>query len=159
MKVLGYFNALSWNPASSNWHSVSIRYCSLTAPCSVIFKIYIVYYRLYTAELQSAVDHSKKNYQCEMSACPYTGTSIIQKLPWTGQAGADTQLSRAHQDEESHEDYDEESHEEHDEESDDDYDDESDEDYDEESDENNDKSGSRRLLKTGLNKIKRMFRT
>ena len=48
-----------------------------------------IYYRSDTQVLQSAVDHSKKNYQCKkMSACPYTGTSIIHKIPWSGQAGA-----------------------------------------------------------------------
>ena len=61
-----------------------------------------------------------------MSACPYTGTSIIHKIPWSGQAGADSDLSRAE--------------------------------HDDESDEDHDKSGFRRLMETGLNKIKWMFR-
>ena len=43
-----------------------------------------IYYRI-TKVLQSAVDHSKKNYQCKMSACPYTGTSIIHKIPWSAE--------------------------------------------------------------------------
>ena len=25
-----------------------------------------------------------------MSDCPYTGTNILQKVPWAGQAGADS---------------------------------------------------------------------
>ena len=42
-------------------------------------------------KLQSAVAHSDEKYQCkEMSDCPYTGTNIIQKVPWAGQAGADS---------------------------------------------------------------------
>ena len=49
------------------------------------------YYRGYTDWLQSAVDHSDEKYQCkEMSDCPYTGTNILQKVPWAGQAGADS---------------------------------------------------------------------
>ena len=41
--------------------------------------------------LQSAVDHSDEKYQCkEMSDCPYTGTNILQKVPWAGQVGADS---------------------------------------------------------------------
>ena len=41
--------------------------------------------------LQSAVAHSDEKYQCkEMSDCPYTGTNILQKVPWAGQAGADS---------------------------------------------------------------------
>ena len=33
-----------------------------------------------------AVDHSDKEYQCEeMSDCPYTGTTLIQKTPWRGE--------------------------------------------------------------------------
>ena len=36
--------------------------------------------------MQTAVDHSDEKYQCEeMSACPYTGTTIINKIPWTGE--------------------------------------------------------------------------
>ena len=30
------------------------------------------------------VDHSDEKYRCEeMSDCPYTGTTIINKIPWT----------------------------------------------------------------------------
>ena len=39
------------------------------------------------------VDHSDEKYKCkEMSDCPYTGTNIINKIPWTGEA-MDTQES------------------------------------------------------------------
>ena len=32
------------------------------------------------------MDHSDEKYQCEeMSACPYTGTTTINKIPWAGQ--------------------------------------------------------------------------
>ena len=50
------------------------------------------YYRGWiTDTLQSAVDHSDEKYQCKkMSDCPYTGTNILQKVPWAGQAGADS---------------------------------------------------------------------
>ena len=41
------------------------------------------YYRWYTEKLQAMVNHSDESYNCEeMSACPYTGTSIINKIPW-----------------------------------------------------------------------------
>ena len=41
-----------------------------------------------TEKLQAAVDHSDESYKCEkMSACPYTGTTIINKIPWAGEAG------------------------------------------------------------------------
>ena len=44
------------------------------------------YYRWNTEELQTAVAHSDGKYQCEeMSDCPYTGTTIINKIPWTGE--------------------------------------------------------------------------
>ena len=47
--------------------------------------------RLFNDWLQSAVAHSDEKYQCkEMSDCPYTGTNILQKVPWAGQAGADS---------------------------------------------------------------------
>ena len=36
-----------------------------------------------TKELQTAVAHSDDKYQCErMSDCPYTGTTVINKIPW-----------------------------------------------------------------------------
>ena len=39
-------------------------------------------------KLQAAVEHSDEKYKCkEMSACPYTGTTIINKIPWAGEAG------------------------------------------------------------------------
>ena len=45
------------------------------------------YYREDTDKLQAIVDHSKKSYKCEkMSACPYTDTTIINKIPWAGEA-------------------------------------------------------------------------
>ena len=41
------------------------------------------YYREWTEDLQTALDHSNKSYQCkEMSDCPYIGTTLINKLPW-----------------------------------------------------------------------------
>ena len=41
------------------------------------------YYRMNTEELQTAVDHSDGKYQCkEMSDCPYTGTTVINNIPW-----------------------------------------------------------------------------
>ena len=41
------------------------------------------YYREDTEELQTAVDHSDEKYKCEeMSDCPYTGTTVINKEPW-----------------------------------------------------------------------------
>ena len=43
------------------------------------------YYRRYTEKLQTAVDHSDEKYQCKkMSDCPYTGTTVIEKIPWEG---------------------------------------------------------------------------
>ena len=36
-----------------------------------------------TRELQTAVAHSDEKYQCEeMSDCPYTGTTVINREPW-----------------------------------------------------------------------------
>ena len=33
--------------------------------------------------LQTAVAHSDGKYQCEeMSDCPFTGTTLINKIPW-----------------------------------------------------------------------------
>ena len=41
------------------------------------------YYRVHTEELQTAVAHSDEKYQCrKMSDCPYTGTTLINKIPW-----------------------------------------------------------------------------
>ena len=42
------------------------------------------YYRVWTTEkLQTAVAHSDEKYQCEeMSDCPYTGTTLINNIPW-----------------------------------------------------------------------------
>ena len=43
------------------------------------------YYRN-TEKLQTALDHTDKSYQCKkMSDCPYTGTTIIKKIPWAGE--------------------------------------------------------------------------
>ena len=40
-------------------------------------------FRNETKELQAAVYHSDERYQCQkMSDCPYTGTTIINKIPW-----------------------------------------------------------------------------
>ena len=56
-----------------------------------MFCHYLSYRELFTDKLQSAVAHSDEKYQCkEMSDCPYTGTNILQKVPWAGQAGADS---------------------------------------------------------------------
>merc|ERR1719150_2081719 len=56
-----------------------------------INKLIIVNGNMDVDVLQSAVDHSDEKYQCkEMSDCPYTGTNILQKVPWAGQAGADS---------------------------------------------------------------------
>ena len=34
-------------------------------------------------ELKTAVAHSDEKYQCEeMSDCPYTGITLINKIPW-----------------------------------------------------------------------------
>ena len=56
-----------------------------------MFCHYLSYREWHTDELQSAVYHSDEKYQCkEMSDCPYTGTNILQKVPWAGQAGADS---------------------------------------------------------------------
>ena len=36
--------------------------------------------------LQAIVDHFDEKYKCEeMSDCPYPGTNIINKIPWTGE--------------------------------------------------------------------------
>ena len=43
------------------------------------------YYRIDTEKLQTMVAHSDKNYKCKkMSDCPYTGTTLINKIkrPW-----------------------------------------------------------------------------
>lgn len=41
------------------------------------------YYRENTEKLQAAVDHSDEKYQCrKMSDCPYTGTTVMEKIPW-----------------------------------------------------------------------------
>ena len=37
-------------------------------------------------KLKAIVDHSDEEYKCaEMSDCSYTGTNIINKIPWTGE--------------------------------------------------------------------------
>ena len=55
------------------------------------YQYYRMNYKMNIDLLQSAVDHSDEKYQCkEMSDCPYTGTNILQKVPWAGQAGADS---------------------------------------------------------------------
>ena len=49
---------------------------------SVLFCQY-QYYRESTEGLQTAVAHSDEKYQCkEMSDCPYTGTTLIEKILW-----------------------------------------------------------------------------
>ena len=47
----------------------------------------IVNHFLSIEELRCAVNHSDESYQCkEMLPCPYTGTNIIEKIPWAGPA-------------------------------------------------------------------------
>ena len=42
------------------------------------------------------VAHSDEKYQCEeMSDCPYTGTTLIEKIPWSGEVGADKEEDQA----------------------------------------------------------------
>ena len=55
-----------------------------------MFCHYLSYRELFTDKLQSAVAHSDEKYQCKVSDCQYTGTNILQKVPWAGQAGADS---------------------------------------------------------------------
>ena len=51
------------------------------------------YYRN-TKELQRAVDHTNDRYQCkEMSDCPYTGTTLINKIPWGDYPGGEPKSS------------------------------------------------------------------
>ena len=60
------------------------------------------YYSWWTKRLQTIVDHSDGKYQCkEMSDCPYTGTTLIEKIPWgdcpvkeENQADTETDRSR-----------------------------------------------------------------
>ena len=41
------------------------------------------YYRYWTERLQAALSHAEENYHCKkMSDCPYTGTTLINKIPW-----------------------------------------------------------------------------
>ena len=41
------------------------------------------YYREDNEQLRTVVDHSNKNYKCKkMSDCPYTGTTLINNIPW-----------------------------------------------------------------------------
>ena len=40
------------------------------------------YYREETKQLQAALHHNDESYQCWMSDCPYTGTTLINKIPW-----------------------------------------------------------------------------
>ena len=52
-----------------------------------MFCQYQYYRELYTERLQTAVDHSDEKYQCKkMSDCPYTGTTVINNIPWVGEA-------------------------------------------------------------------------
>ena len=51
------------------------------------------YYRWDTEELQTMVDHKRKCSQrswwqklLRRNRCPYTGTTLIEKLPWEGEA-------------------------------------------------------------------------
>jgi len=39
-----------------------------------------------TEKLQTAVAHSDDKYQCKMSDCSYTGTTLINNIPWAGEA-------------------------------------------------------------------------
>ena len=41
------------------------------------------YYRRRTEQLQTMVAHSDEKYHCKkMSDCPYTGTTLINNIPW-----------------------------------------------------------------------------
>ena len=52
------------------------------------------YYRVDIEQLQTAVDHSDEKYQCEeMSDCPYTGTTLINKIPWGDYPGGEPKSS------------------------------------------------------------------
>ena len=51
------------------------------------------YYRLWTERLQAAVDHktkcSKRSWRDKLlrrNRCPYTGTTVIEKISWMGEA-------------------------------------------------------------------------
>ena len=45
--------------------------------------------------LRTAVDHRDKKYKCEkMSACIYTGTTIVNKIPWAEEAGAQLPMEK-----------------------------------------------------------------
>ena len=58
------------------------------------------YYRSKIGDLQTAVAHSDEKYQCKkMSDCPYTGTTVIKKIPWAGESD-DTQTNEAGETEE-----------------------------------------------------------
>ena len=49
-------------------------------------------YRKNTEQLQTAVAHSDEKYQCEkMSDCPYTGTTVINNIPWVDWPAVETE--------------------------------------------------------------------
>ena len=48
-----------------------------------------------TEMLQRATDHAEESHQCQrMSPCPYTGTNIINKISWAGEAADDQEEAR-----------------------------------------------------------------
>ena len=57
------------------------------------------YYRRWTEKLQTAVDHSDGKYQCkDMWRCSYTGTTVMEKIPWAGEAGDKKEEDQAEED-------------------------------------------------------------
>ena len=63
---------------------------------SLIFLNFLIYvfYSENTEKLQKAGDHSDSNYECEqISDCPYTGCTIINKIPWGDWPAGEPELS------------------------------------------------------------------
>ena len=51
--------------------------------CSVNTATNTYYREGRTDQLKTMLDHSDEKYQCkEMSDCPYTGTTLINNIPW-----------------------------------------------------------------------------
>ena len=53
------------------------------------------YYRE-TKKLQAALDHTHRSYTCKKilsSDCPYTGTTLINKIPWGDYPGGEPKSS------------------------------------------------------------------
>ena len=50
------------------------------------------YYRRNIEQLKTAVAHSDEKYQCKRSPdCPYTGTTVINKIPWVDWPAVETE--------------------------------------------------------------------